>query len=55
MRRPDSKFTLTRRQFALASALGGAAAVIGCRSAAPGNWDFLTIDQARTLAAIRTQ
>jgi hypothetical protein len=45
MRRPDSKFTLTRRRFALASVLGSAAAIIGCRSAARGDWDFLTRDQ----------
>ena len=55
MRRPDSKFTLTRRQFALASALGSAAAIIGCRSAARGDWDFLTNNQARTLGSLCDQ
>jgi gluconate 2-dehydrogenase gamma chain len=55
MRGPATNFTLTRRQFALAGALGGAAAVIGCRSASRGSWDFLTESQAHTLAALCDQ
>jgi gluconate 2-dehydrogenase gamma chain len=55
MRRPDWKFTLTRRQFAVAGALSGVAAAVGCRSANRGDWDFLTNDQARTLASLCDQ
>src|SRR3974377_1413883 len=55
MRRPESRFALTRRQFALAGALGGAAAAIGWRSAARANWGLLTNDEARTLAALCDQ
>jgi len=46
---------LTRRQFMAAGALGGAALAIGCSPARPRNWEFLSDDQARTLAAICDQ
>ena len=43
---------LTRRQFVAAGALGGAAIAIGCKHR---NWEFLSDEQARTLAAICDQ
>ena len=46
---------LTRRQFVAAGALGGAAMAIGCAPGKGGNWEFLSEDQARTLAAICDQ
>ncbi len=46
---------LTRRQFVVAGALGGAAAAIGCAPGKRRNWEFLSEDQARTLAAICDQ
>jgi gluconate 2-dehydrogenase gamma chain len=52
MRRAVPKINLTRRQFTLAGALTGAAAVIGCRDSKPGNWGFLSDAHARTLAAL---
>lgn len=52
---PESKIILTRRQFTLAGALGGAAAVIGCRSATPGIWNFLNENQVRALAVLCDQ
>ncbi len=55
MRKPASKSLLTRRQFALASALGGAAAVIGCHTSAGSAWDFLSESHARILAALCDQ
>ena len=55
MRSPASKGLLTRRQFALASALSGAAAVIGCHRGAGSAWDFLNDSQARILAALCDQ
>jgi gluconate 2-dehydrogenase gamma chain len=55
MRRPASKVVLTRRQFALAGALGGAAAVIGCHHGAGSAWDFLSDNQARVLSALSDQ
>ena len=55
MRRPASRGLLTRRQFALASALSGAAAVIGCHRRAGSTWDFLSDGHARTLAALCDQ
>ncbi len=55
MRRPASKGLLTRRQFALASALSGAAAVIGCHRSAGSAWDFLSDSHARILAALCDQ
>ena len=55
MRRPASKGLLTRRQFALASALSGAAAVIGCHRSAGSAWDFLSDNHARILAALCDQ
>jgi len=55
MRRPASKVVLTRRQFALAGALSGAAAVIGCHHGVGSAWDFLNDDQARILSALCDQ
>jgi gluconate 2-dehydrogenase gamma chain len=46
---------LTRRQFVAAGALGGVAIAIGCSPGKQGNWEFLSEDQARTLAAICDQ
>ena len=46
---------LTRRQFVAAGALGGAAMAVGCGSGKHGNWEFLSEDQGRTLAAICDQ
>jgi gluconate 2-dehydrogenase gamma chain len=46
---------LTRRQFVAASALGGMAVAIGCRTGARGNWEYLSDGQARTLATICDQ
>jgi gluconate 2-dehydrogenase gamma chain len=46
---------LTRRQFVAAGALGGAVIAIGCSPGKQGNWEFLSDDQARTLAAICDQ
>jgi len=43
---------LTRRQFVAAGALGGAALATGCHSRKYADWEYLTEDQARTLAAI---
>ena len=43
---------VTRRQFVAAGALGGAAMAVGCAPGKHGNWEFLSEDQARTLAAI---
>jgi gluconate 2-dehydrogenase gamma chain len=42
----------TRRQFVVGGAVGSAGVAIGCSRAKPGNWDFLSDEQARTLAAI---
>ena len=55
MRGPASSDLLTRRQFALASALSGAAAVIGCHRGAGSAWDFLSDSHARILAALCDQ
>lgn len=55
MRRPASKVVLTRRQFALASALGGAAAVIGCHHGAGSAGDFLNENQAHVLSTLCDQ
>ena len=46
---------LTRRQFVAAGALGCAAMAIGCAPGKQGDWEFLSEDQARTLAAICDQ
>jgi len=46
---------LTRRQFVAASALGSAAVAIGCKGGSQDDWEFLTAEQARTLAAICDQ
>jgi len=45
----------TRRQFVAAGVLGSAAMAIGCAPGKGGNWEFLSEDQARTLAAICDQ
>ena len=55
MRRPASKSLLTRRQFALASALSGAAAAIGCHKSGSSAWDFLSDSHARILSALCDQ
>jgi gluconate 2-dehydrogenase gamma chain len=46
---------LSRRQFVAVSAIGSAAAAIGCSTHNRGNWDFLSEDQARTLTVICDQ
>ena len=46
------KARLTRRQFTAGSAIAGAAAVIGCRGAKSGAWEFLSDAHARTLAVL---
>jgi len=46
---------LTRRQFVAAGALGGAAVAIGCKAGKRGNWDYLSDEQARTMAVICDQ
>jgi gluconate 2-dehydrogenase gamma chain len=55
MRRPASKIVLTRRQFALAGALSGAAAVIGSHNGAGAAWDFLSDSHAHILSALCDQ
>jgi gluconate 2-dehydrogenase gamma chain len=47
--------TLTRRQFVTAGALGSAALAIGCKAGNRGTWEYLTVEQARTLTAICDQ
>lgn len=51
-RKPGS---LTRRQFVVAGALGSAVLVIGCKAGKRGNWECLTDEEARTLAAVCDQ
>jgi gluconate 2-dehydrogenase gamma chain len=46
---------LTRRQFVAASAAGGLVAAVGCKSSGTGNWEFLSDQQAGTLAALCDQ
>lgn len=46
---------LTRRQFVAVTAIGGAAAAIGCKARNQGNWDFLSDSEAGTLKAICDQ
>ncbi len=46
---------LTRRQVVAAGALGCAAMAIGCAPGKQGDWEFLSVDQAGTLAAICDQ
>ena len=55
MRRPASKVVLTRRQFAVASVLSGAVAVIGCHKGAGSAWDVLSDNEARALSALCDQ
>jgi gluconate 2-dehydrogenase gamma chain len=45
----------TRRQFVAAGALGGAVAVIGCKSQPHSGREFLSVDQAATLGALCDQ
>ncbi len=49
------KGRVTRRQFVAVSAIGGAAAAIGCNAHPSADWDFLSENQARTLQAICDQ
>src|SRR5271165_1929265 len=51
----NRKSTLTRRQFVAAGALGSAALAIGCKAGNGGTWEYLTVEQARTLASICDQ
>jgi gluconate 2-dehydrogenase gamma chain len=46
---------LTRRQFVAATAVGGVAAAIGCKTGRQGNWEFLSDEQARTLGVLCDQ
>lgn len=55
MRRAETNSRLTRRQFAFAGALAGAAAAIGCRGVKSANWDFLSDQHARMLSALCDQ
>ena len=55
MGRSADKIVLTRRQFALAGTLSGAAAVIGCHTGAGAAWDFLSDSHARILSALCEQ
>ena len=55
MRRPASKVVLNRRQFAVASVLSGAVAVIGCHKSAGSAWNALSDNEARTLSALCDQ
>lgn len=55
MRRAETNSRLTRRQFAFAGALAGAAAAVGCRGVKSGDWDFLSDQHARTLAVLCDQ
>ncbi len=50
-----NKPRMTRRQFVTAGAIGTAALAIGCNSVKHGDWEWLSEDQARTLAAICDQ
>jgi gluconate 2-dehydrogenase gamma chain len=43
---------LTRRQFVSTAVAGSAAAIVGCAPAKPGDGEFFSEDQARTLAVI---
>ena len=55
MRSAGPNTRLTRRQFAVASALTGALTAIGCHGAKSGEWDFLSDTHARILAALCDQ
>ena len=55
MRSRGKDSLLTRRQFVAAGAIGSAALAIGCHAGKRGTWEFLSDDQARTLAAICDQ
>lgn len=47
--------SVTRRQFVAAGALGSAVVATGCHGTHASSWDFLSDDQARTLAAVCDQ
>jgi gluconate 2-dehydrogenase gamma chain len=47
--------TLTRRQLLSGAALGGVSLTIGCRLGRSSAWEFLSDEQARTLAALCDQ
>ena len=51
----EKSVLLTRRQFVAAGVMGGAAVALGCGARNRGDREFLTEDQARTLAAICDQ
>jgi gluconate 2-dehydrogenase gamma chain len=55
MRRAGLKIKLMRRQFAVAGAIAGAAAVVGCHGVRSGTWEFLSDAYARTLAGLCDQ
>lgn len=55
MRRAAPNVRLTRRQFALAGALTGAASVVGCHAPNSSEWDYLSDAHARTLGALCDQ
>ena len=55
MRRSAPKNILTRRQFTLAGALTGVAAVCGCHTATGDNWNVLGAENARILTSLCDQ
>jgi gluconate 2-dehydrogenase gamma chain len=55
MRARGQNVPLTRRKFIAAGAVGSAAIAVGCHAGKRGDWEFLSDDQARTLAAICDQ
>lgn len=46
---------VTRRQFVVAGAIGGAALAVGCKAGRQGGWNFLSDAQAATLTVICDQ
>ena len=52
---PEKPVVLTRRRFVASGALGGVALAVGCGLRNTGGWEFLSDEQARTLAAICDQ
>ena len=52
---PEKPVVLTRRRFVASGALGGVALAVGCGLRKTGGWEFLSDEQARTLAAICDQ
>jgi gluconate 2-dehydrogenase gamma chain len=55
MRWPASKYALTRRKFALMSAITGVAAVCGCHTTSGNNRNVLSAEHARMLASLCDQ